>query len=156
MNDLHWLLDNDAESGYRARMILLRNEGYTVPEIRRITNHHDNNIRKWIHRFNEKGIDGIVSKKYIRNAHKITDDIERKIVEIATNDPRKYRLKFSTWSLRVLAGYIMEEKKIINNISHTEVKNVLVKHGIEWRNSKTILDKSRDPEYELKKIGLKS
>jgi transposase len=156
MNDLHWLLDNDAESGYRARMILLRNEGYIVPEIRRITNHHDNNIRKWIHRFNEKGIDGIVSKKYIRNAHKITDDIERKIVEIATNDPRKYRLKFSTWSLRVLAGYIMEEKKIINSISHTEVKNVLVKHGIEWRNSKTILGKSRDPEYELKKIGLKN
>jgi hypothetical protein len=59
MNDLHWLLDKDAELGYRARMVLLRDEGYTVPEIRRITNHHDNNIRKWIHRFNEKGIDGI-------------------------------------------------------------------------------------------------
>ncbi len=39
MNDLHWLLDNDAELGYRAKMILLRDEGYTVPEIRRITNH---------------------------------------------------------------------------------------------------------------------
>lgn len=156
MNDLHWLLDNDAESGYRAKMILLRDEGYTVPEIRRITNRHDNNIRKWIHRFNEKGIDGIVFRKHIRNAHKITDDIERKIVEIASNDPRKkYRLKFSTWSLRVLAGYIME-KKIINSISHTEVKNVLVKYGIEWRNSKTVLGKSRDPEYELKKIGLKN
>jgi transposase len=157
MNDLHWLLDNDAESGYRARMILLRNEGYTVPEIRKITNHHDNNIRKWIHRFNEKGIDSIVSRKHIRNAHKITEDIERKIIEIATNDPRrKYKLKFSTWSLRVLAGYIMEEKKLVENISHTEVKNVLVKHGIEWRNSKTVLGKSRDPEYELKKIGLKN
>lgn len=158
MNDLHWLLDNDyQESGYRAKMILLRDEGYTVPEIRKITNHHDNNIRKWIHRFNEKGIDGIVSRKHIRNAHKITEDIERKIVEIASNDPRKkYRLKFSTWSLRVLAGYIMEEKKIINSISHTEVKNVLVKYGIEWRNSKTILGKSRDPEYELKKRELKN
>ena len=108
MNDLHWLLDNDAESGYRARMILLRDEGYTVPEIRKITNHHDNNIRKWIHRFNEKGIDGIISRKHIRNAHKITGNIERKTVEIASNDPRTYRLKFSTWSLRVLAGYIME------------------------------------------------
>ena len=107
MNDLHWLLDNDQESGYRARMILLRDEGYTVPEIRKITNHHDNNIRKWIHRFNEKGIEGIVTRKHIGNAHKITDNIERKIVEIASNDPRKYRLKFSTWSLRVLAGYIM-------------------------------------------------
>jgi transposase len=156
MNDLHWLLDNDAESGYRARMILLRDEGYTVPEIRKITNHHDNNIRKWIHRFNEDGIDGIVSRKHIRNAHKITDNIERKIVEIASNDPRKYRLKFSTWSLRVLAGYIMEEKKLVESISHTEIKNVLVKHGIEWRNSKTVLGKSRDPEYELKKIGLKN
>lgn len=66
MNDLHWLLDNDAESGYRARMILLRDEGYTVPEIRKITNHHDNNIRKWIHRFNEDGIDGIVSRKHTK------------------------------------------------------------------------------------------
>ena len=42
------------------------------------------------------------------------------------------------------------------SISHTEIKNVLVKHGIEWRNSKTILGKSRDPEYELKKIELKN
>ncbi|HET9807696.1 MAG TPA: helix-turn-helix domain-containing protein [Nitrososphaeraceae archaeon] len=109
-----------------------------------------------MHRFNEDGIDGIVSRKHVLNAHKITEDIERKIVEIASNDPRKYKLKFSTWSLRVLAGYIMEEKKIIDSISHTEVKNVLVKHGIEWRNSKTVLGKSRDPEYELKKIGLKN
>ena len=73
MNDSHWLLDNDdAESGYRARMILLRDEGYTVPEIRKITNHHDNNIRKWIHRFNDDGIDGIIFRKHIRNTHKIT------------------------------------------------------------------------------------
>jgi transposase len=87
MNEFHWLLDNDAESGYRTRIILLGNEGYTVPKIRRITNHHDNNIRKWIHRFNEKGTDGIVSRKHVRNTNKITEDIERKIVEIASNDP---------------------------------------------------------------------
>lgn len=156
MNDLHMLMDNDKESGYRARIILLRDEGYTVPEIRRITNHHDNNIRKWIHKFNEKGIDGIISRKHVRNAQKITDDIERQIVEIASNDPRrKYKLKFSTWSLRVLAGYVME-KKLVDSISHSEVKNVLVKHGIEWRNSMTVLGKSRDPDYELKKRGLKN
>jgi transposase len=157
MNDLHWLLDNDSESGYRAKMILLRDEGYTVPEIRKIANHHDNNIRKWIYRFNEKGIDGIISRKHIRSAHKITDDIENKIVEIASNDPRKkYKLKFSTWSLRVLAGYIMEEKKLVDRISHTDVKNILLKHGIEWRNSKMVMEKSRDSEYELKKRGLKN
>jgi hypothetical protein len=45
-DNLYWLLD-DRESGYRAKIILLKYEGYTVPEIRQMTNHHhDNNIRK--------------------------------------------------------------------------------------------------------------
>ena len=64
-NSLYWLLDN-RQSGYRAKIILLKDEGYTVPEIRQMTNHHDNNnIRKWIHRFNEHGIDGIISRSTI-------------------------------------------------------------------------------------------
>jgi hypothetical protein len=58
---------NDKESNYRAKIILLRDNGYTVAEIRMATNHHDVNIRKWIHRFNEKGIEGIISKIH---AHK--------------------------------------------------------------------------------------
>ncbi len=59
-NLLHLMMLEDKESGYRAKIILLKDEGYTVPQIRKITNHHDINIRKWIHRFNDKGIDGIV------------------------------------------------------------------------------------------------
>ena len=54
----------------------------TVAEIRRQTNHHDNNIRKWIHRFNSHGIDGIVSRKHNHTAQKITDDIEKEMVPI--------------------------------------------------------------------------
>ncbi len=60
---LHLILE-DTEAECRAKIILLKDEGYAVLKIRRATNHHDNNIRKWIHhRFNEKGIDGIISKK---------------------------------------------------------------------------------------------
>ena len=47
---------NDKESSYRAKIILLRDKGYTVPEIREATNHHDTNIRKWIHRFIEQAL----------------------------------------------------------------------------------------------------
>ena len=86
----------DKESGYRAKIILLKDEGYTVPQIRKITNHHDNNIRKWIHRFNEKGIDGIISKKHNHKQHKFDDDIEKKIVDITSSNPRSYGLGFST------------------------------------------------------------
>jgi hypothetical protein len=87
-NQLHLMMLEDKESGYRAKIILLKDEGYTVPQIRKITNHHDINIRKWIHRFNEKGIDGIVSKKHNHKQHKFDNDIEKQIVETANSNPR--------------------------------------------------------------------
>jgi transposase len=151
-NYLHLMLDEDTEAGYRAKIILLKNDGCTVPQIRRATNHHDINIRKWIHRFNEKGLDGIVSKIHEHKSIKITNDIEKKIVEIATKNPRKeYGLPFSTWSLRILAGYVSKELNIVDSISHTEIRNIFLKHGIRYRQSKVTLGDSLDPEYHLKK-----
>ncbi len=127
-NILHLMLE-DTKSGYRAKIILLKDEGYTVPEIRKITNHHDNNIRKWVHRFNEKGIDGIISKKHNHKQYKFDDDIERKIVDITSANPRSFGLGFSTWSLRVLAGFLMCDIKLVDKISHSEIRNILLKHG---------------------------
>jgi transposase len=148
---------DDEESSYRAKIILLKDEGYTVPEIRMATNHHDINIRRWIHRFNEKGIDGIISRKHMHKSIKISDNIEKKIVEIAVKNPRDcYHLSFSTWSLRVLAGYISKELKLVDSISHTEIRKILLKHGIRYRQSKVTLGDSMDPEYHLKKSELKN
>jgi transposase len=99
----------------RAKIILLKDEGYIVLEIRKITNHHDHNIRKWIHhRFNEKGIDGIILKKHRHKQHKFDNDLEKQIVEdIASLHPRtSYGLGFSSWSLRILA-------KMLNTINIT-------------------------------------
>ena len=139
------------------KIILLKDKGYTVPEIRKATNHHDINIRKWIHRFNEQGIEGIMSKIHKHKSLKITSEIEKKIVEIATKNPRDgYGLPFSTWSLRVLAGYVSKELNLVDSISHTEIRNILLKHGIKYRQSKITLGNSTDPEYHLKKRGLKN
>jgi hypothetical protein len=88
---------------------------------------------------------------------KITPEIEKKIVEIAVKNPRDcYHLSFSTWSLRVLAGYISKELSLVNTISHTEIRNILLKHGIRYRHSKITLGNSTDPEYHLKKRELKT
>ena len=156
-NILHLMLE-DAKSGYRAQIILLKDEGYTVPQIRKITNHHDNNIRKWVHRFNEKGIDGIISKKHNHKQYKFDDDIEKKIVDITSSNPRSYGLGFSTWSLRVLAGFLIHDLKLVDKISHSEIRNILLKHGTKWRKSKTVLSnkRSNDSEYTLKKSTLNS
>ena len=155
-NQLHLMLE-DKESGYRAKIILLKDEGYTVPQIRKITNHHDLNIRKWIHRFNEKGIEGIISKKHNHKQHKFDNDIEKQIVDTASANPRSFDLGFSTWSLRILAGFLMYDLKMVDKISHSEIRNILLKHKIKWRKSKTVLSNKRinDPaDYTLKKSTL--
>jgi hypothetical protein len=86
---------------------------------------------------------------------KIDNDTRKEIVKIASTNPRDLGLKFSTWSLRSLAGYLTRDNKIVKQgISHTRIKEILNESKIEWRNSKTVLGKSRDPEYELKKRGL--
>jgi len=153
-NLLHLML-GDAESGYRAKIILLKDEGYLVQQIRKITNHHDHNIRKWIHKFNEKGIDGIISKKHNHKQYKFDNNIEKKIVDIASLNPRSCGLGFS-WSLRVLASFLMYDLNAVDRISHSEIRNILLKHQIRWRKSKCVLSnkRSNDTEYTLKKSTL--
>ena len=156
-NKLYSLLDTNPEIKYRIKIILLAGEGYTVPEIREMTNIYDKTIRKWIHKFNKMGIDGLVTKIDYSPMVKIDNDARKQIIKIASTNPRDLGLKFSTWSLRSLAGYLTRDNKIIKKgISHTRIKEILNKSKIEWRNSKTVLGKSRDPEYELKKRGLKN
>jgi transposase len=123
-----------------------------------MTNIYDKTIRKWIHKFNEMKIDGLFTKiDYSHTTVKIDNGTRKEIVKIASTNPRDRGLKFSTWSLRSLAGYLTKDKKIVKNgISHTRIKEILNESKIEWRNSKMILGKGRDPEYELKKRELKN
>ncbi len=122
------------------------------------TNIYDKTIRKWIHKFNNNGIVGLFTKIDYSPMVKIDNNKRKQIVKIASTNPRDLGLKFSTWSLRSLVGYLTKDKKIVKQgISHTRIKEILNENKIEWRNSMTVLGKSRDPEYELKKRrGLKN
>lgn len=150
--ELYDLLDNNPDIKYRAKIVLLAGEGYTVPEIREMTNIYDKTIRKWIHRFNDYGVCGLFTEIDYSRMVKITDKARNEILRIASTNPRKIGLKFSTWSLRSIAGYVKEKKLIKDGISHTAIRDILIGKGVEWRHSKTIFgSKSKDPEYDLKK-----
>jgi len=99
-----------------------------------------------------------MSKLHKHRSIKLTVEIEKKIVEIVSKNPREgYGLPFSTWSIRVLAGYVSKELNLVDSLSHTEVENILLKHGIKYhRQSKITLETSTAPEYNLKKRGLKN
>lgn len=51
-----------------------------------------------------------------------------------------------------LVGFLIYNLKMVDRISHAEIRNILLKHKIKWKKSKTVLsNKSNDPEYALKK-----
>jgi transposase len=150
--ELYDILDANSLIRYRAKIILLGGEGYTVPEIREMTNIYDKTIRKWIHRFNDNGVHGLFTKIDYSGMVKINDKTRKEIIQTALTGPRELGLKFSTWSLRSIAGYVKEKKIVKDGISHTTIRDILIECGVEWRHSKIILgSKSRDPEYDLKK-----
>jgi hypothetical protein len=75
--------------------------------------------------------------------------MEKKIVDITSSNPRSYGLGFSTWSLRVLAGFLMCDLKMVDKISHhSEIRNILLKHGTKWRKSKTV--------YQIKEVMIQN
>jgi transposase len=151
--ELYDLLDNNPDIKYRAKIVLLAGEeGYTVPEIREMTNIYDKTIRKWIHRFNDYGVKGIFTQMDYSGMIKITDKARNEILRISSTNPREIGLKFSTWSLRSIAGYVKEKKLIKEDgISHTAIRDILIEYSVEWRRSKSVLGKSKDPDYDLKK-----
>jgi hypothetical protein len=59
-----------------------------------------------------------------------------------------------------MAGFLMYDIKMVDKISHSaEIRNILLKHKIKYRKSKTVLSnkRSNDPvEYTLKKSILNS
>ena len=114
--ELYDLLDNNPDIKYRAKIVLLAGEeGYTVPEIREMTNNiYDKTIRKWIHRFNDYGVKGIIFTQmdYSGKIKKVTDKARKEIIHTASTSPRALGMKLSTWSLRSIAGYVKEKKLI--------------------------------------------
>ena len=42
-------------------------------------------------------------------------------------------------------------KELKDGISHTAIRDILIEYGVEWRHSKTVLGKSKNPDYDLKK-----
>ena len=96
-NRLH-LMPEGIESGYRAKVVPLKGERHAIPEIRKTTNHHGNNIGKWMHRFNQpEGVDGAMSKKRNHKQHKFDGNMVKQLAQVASASPRAdYGLEFPT------------------------------------------------------------
>lgn len=124
----------------RARAILLSGiEKYKVSEISKILNIHPNHLRKWIHRFNKKGIETILKSPKVGIRKRFDEKIKNKIIEIVHNSPRKFGFLFSSWTLYRLKEYL-ENNRIVNRISHETIRKILKDANINLRKMKYLYE----------------
>lgn len=150
--DFVYKLIDDERFGYRGLIIALSYEGHPVSMIWRKVGIHPDNVRKWIRKFNKFGISGIAPRKRGRKKQ-LDRATEDEILKIALTRPEDLGLYFSTWSLRKLRAYLVK-KRVVDDISHTQLMRVLKSRGLKFRRSKQQLI-SEDPEYWAKKARIR-
>lgn len=116
----------------RLMIVLLSAQGQRVQDVSREVDLHPINVRKWIHRFNAEGMDGLRSGKSPGRPPVFTDSQRDQIVTLANSDPRKMGLSFSQWSLQRMRKYLVDSQ-IVEQISVETVRQILRANGVRHR-----------------------
>ncbi len=119
-----WLSGPDPVMKHRAQIILLSSEGYRVPEIGALIHAHPANLRKWIHRFNEKGCKGLETVRSGGRRQRFSPGQRETIIKLAQTKPRELGLNFSRWTLHKLADHVTN-RGIVDQISHECIRQIL-------------------------------
>ena len=124
-------MENDV-SVQRLMIILLSAQGHKVQEISREVDLHPINVRKWIHRYNTDGLDGLRSGKSPGRPPVFTEAQRKAIVDIASADPTSMNLPFKQWSLQRLRKHLIDDQ-IVDQISVETIRQILRAHGMQPR-----------------------
>jgi len=128
----NWLEGDEPDLKHRAQVILFSTDGYRIPEIGEMVGAHPTNLRKWIHRFNRDGCQGLVSTRSGGAKPRFTEEQKRRIVALAQTRPRELGLNFTKWTLHRLAEQA-EKQQIVDRISHEYVRQILLSACCSYR-----------------------
>ncbi|MBC7237309.1 MAG: helix-turn-helix domain containing protein [Chloroflexi bacterium] len=129
-----WAESQDSVLSHRAKIILLSAQGYRVPEIGEMLDAHPANLRKWIHRFNEKSCKGLITKRSGGAKPRFSEEQKERIVALARKKPRELGLNYTSWTLHKLAEQA-QKRKIVDAISHEYVRQILKAANCSYRHA---------------------
>ncbi len=138
----------------RARVIWLSATQYLkAPEIAKIVDLHLNKVRKYIRRFNKKGIAGLYQNPSSGRPREIKLQQRKQIIRLLKSKPKAFGLAWSSWNLRGLCQIAIKEE-IVRSISPEYIRRIIAEEGYSYKRSKRWIT-SPDPGYEVKKTVLR-
>jgi transposase len=141
----------------RAQIVSLSWQGLRTARIAEELGCHPKTVRKRLHRFNAKGIDGLGDRPGAGRKPRITEEERSKIIALVAKDPPGKLLtgsdsvlraedesKAAYWTLDALAEAAQEEMGI--EVRRSQVRRILLAEGVRWRNTRPWAE-SVDPEF---------
>ena len=137
----------------RALMVLLAAEKRLVAcEIAAIVRESDETVRRWLHRYQAEGVNGLADAPRSGKPPTVTTVYRERLLELVRRRPRALDLPFSIWTAARLADYLAEETGL--RMSVPTIHRLLRNAGLGFGRPQHTIS-SPDPEYAVKKRRLK-
>jgi transposase len=143
----------------RARIVALSWDGLAVPAIAAETGCHQNTVRRWLHRFNAAGLDGLGDRPGAGRKRRITGAERSAIIALARSVPpgrldRDGAGELSAeredspaqWTLDTLAETAQAAGIAVG---HSQIRRILLAEKVRWRRTRSWAT-STDPEFAPK------
>jgi len=139
----------------RARIVALSWDGLAVPAIAARIGRHQNTVRRWLHRFNVAGLDGLGDRPGAGRKRRITEAQRSAIIAMARSEPpgrlaRDGAGELSAeergpaqWTLDTLAETARDAGIAVGR---SQVRRILLAEKVRWRRTRSWAT-STDPEF---------
>lgn len=118
----------------RARIILMSNQGWHVPQIAHQLDVHHHTVRKYVHRFNIEGMAALNDRPGRGRSPIYGREQREKVIQIARTSPRALGLPYEVWTLSTLQTYL-RETGLASSIGRETIRRILHNQGISTRPS---------------------
>jgi transposase len=147
----------------RAQMVAASWDGSTVPQIAEELGCHEQTVRRWLHRFNTAGVDGLADRPGTGRPRRLTELQRSQIVAlVGTPPPGRPEVNEATgaleavdtngpgcWTLDTLA----EAAQCAGiSVGRSQIRRILAAEGVRWRQPRSWAQ-SPDPEFAPKEPG---
>jgi transposase len=143
----------------RARIITLSWDGLGVPAIAGQLGCHPKKVRRWLHRFNADGMDGLGDRPGAGRRRRITEAQRSAIIALARSEPPGRLARdgagelsaededgAAQWTLDTLAGAARDAGI---QVGRSQVRRILLAEKVRWRRTRSWAT-STDPEFAPK------
>ena len=148
-----------ADWSERARIIALSWDGLAVPAIAGQLGCHPNTVRRWLHRFNAAGLDGLGDRPGAGRRRRITEAQRSAVIALARSEPPGHLARDGAgelaagdeggpaqWTLDTLARAARDSGI---QIGRSQVRRILLAGKVRWRRTRSWAA-STDPEFAPK------